>query len=289
MARIVRGDCRVQLPRARLARMQMSIDPEPIDSSPVSPAQAHLEEQALSRRWFYPYRLPSGRITPTSEGAAVDAIHHTRLRMLDAELARTFGDRCDGLTAIDLACHQGWFAAHLAQRGFASVLGVDARAEHIADATLMRDLLELRKLAYLQSDVHALGAGALGSHDLVLCFGLIYHLENPIGALRMARALCRKLCLIETQVAPGLAGWIDYGSHQYVRPLQGSFGVIDETAETHGPEASTTGICLVPSLDALLWILGKIGFDRVEVLPVPTDGYEQLLHHKRVMVAAWVD
>ena len=74
-----------------------------------------------------------------------------------------------------------------------------------------------------------------------------------------------------------------------MRPLQGSFGVIDETEETHGPEASTTGICLVPSLDALLWILPRIGFDRIEVLPVPHDGYEQLLHHKRVMVAARVD
>jgi hypothetical protein len=73
-----------------------------------------------------------------------------------------------------------------------------------------------------------------------------------------------------------------------VRPLKGSFGIIDETGETHGPEASTTGICLVPSLEALLWILQRIGFSRVEVLPVPADGYEQLVHHKRVMVAAWV-
>ena len=269
--------------------MQLPIDATRLDTAPAAASQAQLEEQALARRWFYPYQLPSGCITPTSEGAAIDAIHHTRLRMLEAELERGFGDRRDGLRAIDLACHQGWFAAHLAQRGFGSVLGVDARAEHIADATLMRDLLGLRKLAYLQSDVHTLDAVALGSHDLVLCFGLIYHLENPVGALRIARALCRRLCLIETQIAPGLGGWIDYGNHRYVRPLHGSFGVIDETAETHGPEASTTGICLVPSLDALLWILGKIGFSRIEVLPVPTDGYEQLLHHKRVMVAAWID
>jgi hypothetical protein len=269
--------------------MSMPTDIERADSAATPSAQTRMEEVALARRWFYPYRLPSGRILSTSDGPAIDAIHYTRQRMLDAELARSFGDRRDGLRAIDLACHQGWFAAHLAQRGFGSVLGVDARAGHIDDATLMRDLLGLDTLAYLQSDVHSLDAGALGMHDLVLCFGLIYHLENPVGALRIARALCRRLCLIETQIAPGLGGWIDYGSHQYVRPLQGSFGVIDETDETHGPEASTTGICLVPSIDALLWILRKIGFSRVDVLPVPHDGYEQLLHHKRAMVAAWVD
>jgi tRNA (mo5U34)-methyltransferase len=37
-----------------------------------------------------------------------------------------------------------------------------------------------------------------------------------------------------------------------------------------------------------LWILGKVGFSRVSVLPPPPDAYEQLLHHKRVMVAAQV-
>lgn len=248
-----------------------------------------LEQQALARSWFYPFRLPSGRTTPTYGKGELDAIHHTRTQMLDAALDRTFANGFDGLSAIDLACHQGWFSTHVAQRGFGSVLGVDARSEHVADAGLIRDLLGLRQLRFRQADVMTLDAGAVGSHDLVLCLGLIYHLENPVGALRVARALCRNLCLVETQIVPGQTGWVDYGSYRFVRPLKGSFGIIDETGETHGPEASTTGICLVPSIEALLWILGRIGFARVEVLPVPEDGYEQLVHHKRVMVAAWVD
>jgi hypothetical protein len=34
--------------------------------------------------------------------------------------------------------------------------------------------------------------------------------------------------------------------------------------------------------------LQKVGFSRVSVLPPPDDAYEQLRHHKRVMVAAQV-
>ena len=79
---------------------------------------------------------------------------------------------------------------------------------------------------------------------------------------------------------------LDYGHHTFVKPIIGSFAIVDETDETHGPETSTTGICLVPSLDALTWILRKVGFASVEVLPVPADGYEQLRFGKRVMVAA---
>ena len=246
------------------------------------------ETQALAKTWFYPFRLPSGRTTPTYGTGELDAIHHTRSAMLEALLASEFGGARGDLTAVDLACHQGWFSAQLAQAGFGRVTGIDARPEHIADATLMRDALHLPQIELVERDVHAVTAQEFGLHDLVLCFGLIYHLENPVGALRVARALTRKVCVVETQVVPGLTGWVDYGSYRFVRPLKGSFGIIDETEETHGPEASTTGICLVPSVEALVWIMQRIGFARVEVLPVPADGYEQLVHRKRVMVAGWV-
>jgi len=247
------------------------------------------ESRALAKSWFYPFTLPSGRTVASTHGGQLDSIHTTRTTMMRAAIAATFGDPLPaGLDAIDLACHQGWFSAKLHEHGFARVLGVDAREEHVADARLILEALGHERATVMQSDVHAIDTTALGTFDLVLCFGLIYHLEDPIGALRVARALCRGTCLIETQVAPGQSGWMDYGSYRFVRPIQGSFAIIDETDDTHGPEASTLGICLVPSLEALLWILHKVGFSRVEVLPVPADGYEQLVHHKRVMVAAHV-
>lgn len=248
-----------------------------------------LETRCLAKSWFYPFELPSGGIVPSYHGGELDAIHHTRTTMMQDAIASAFGTPLPAnLEAIDLASHQGWFSAKLHELGFARVIGVDARDEHVADARLMAETLGHSRTTFRQSDVHALRADDIGTFDLVLCFGLIYHLEDPIGALRVARALCRGTCLIETQVAPGQTGWLDYGSHRFVRPIQGSFAIIDETDDTHGPETSTLGICLVPSLDALVWILRKVGFSRVEVLPVPADGYEQLVHHKRVMIAAHI-
>ncbi len=264
----------------------LNLAASPFDEFPMS----NLEAQALAKTWFYPYRLPSGNITPTYGSGELDAIHHTRTQMLDALLAREFQGARGGLSAFDMACHQGWFSMHLAQTGFGRVVGVDARSEHVADSKLIRDALGLSNtVELLQHDVHTLDPETLGSFDVCLCFGLIYHLENPVGALRMARALTKKVCIVETQVVPGLTGWVDYGSYRFVRPLKGSFGIIDETEETHGPEASTTGICLVPSIEALCWIMDRLGFSRIEILPVPEDGYEQLVHRKRVMVAGFVE
>jgi tRNA (mo5U34)-methyltransferase len=247
-----------------------------------------IEQRILDKTWFYRFTLPSGRVTSTYDDGALDLIHDTRLAMLQQVVDGHFGGSLAGRNAVDIACHQGWFATKLAGWNAEDVLAVDARAEHVADTTLIRDALQLSKLRVEQSDVHALDPARTGRFDLVLMLGLIYHLENPVGALRQARALCRDACVVETQVVPGLSGMVDYGSYRFVRPLKGSFGIIDETDDTHGPEASTTGICLVPSVEALLWIMRKIGFARVDLLPPPADAYEQLLHGKRVMVVGYV-
>ncbi len=249
-------------------------------------AMHDLAARAMAREWFYPYVLPDGRSLPSSHDGRVDAIHTTRSRMLDAWLARELAGDRGKLRALDVACHQGYFAIQLARAGLGRVDAADVRQEHIDDVDLLRQIYALDNLHTQRCDVFAMPDSA--SHDLVLMFGLLYHLENPVGALRKARALTRDACLIETQVVPHLSGMVDWGSYDYVRPLKGCFGIIDELGETHAPEASVTGICLAPSTEGLLWLLRAVGFSHAEVLPVPDDGYEQLRHGKRVMVAARV-
>lgn len=247
-----------------------------------------LIEQAHSREWFYSYELPDGSSTPTYHGTDIQAIHDTRWQMLESCLSKYLGPGKSGLSALDLASHQGWFAHNMARAGFNRVEGVDARQSHVDDSTLIARIFEMEHLKFRQGDIHEQSPDELGKFDVVLMLGLLYHLENPVGALRICRALCKQLCVIETQIVPGMTGFVDYGSYQYVRPLKGSFGIIDETDDTHGPEASITGVCLVPSLDALMWLLKAVGFSDAEVLQPPEGAYEQLRYNKRVMVAARV-
>ena len=247
-----------------------------------------LDKQLFEREWFYPFELPDGRTTPTYGGGKLDAIHATRLAMIDDVLGREFGSDLTGRTAVDLACHQGWFSVQLARRG-ADVLGIDARESHVSDSNLIAGALGLSSFQARQSDVHALDTAGMGRFDIVLMLGLIYHLENPIGAIRVAHALTGRVCLLETQVVPHLSGPVDWGNYTFVKDLKGCFGIIDETDETHGPEASTLGICLAPSTQGLLWVMRKVGFDRVALIEPPPDAYEQHRFGKRVMVAGFRD
>lgn len=247
-----------------------------------------LESRVLAKEWFYQYTLPSGRRTKSYGEGELDAIHDTRIAMLDDELGRAFPAGLAGKTAVDLACHQGYFTMALAERGAARVTGIDARDDHVADARLIAEAKALSNVAIVQSDVHHLPYDTLGTHDLVLCFGLIYHLEDPVGALRAAKRLCQGTCIVETQVVPNLSGPVDWGSYRFVKPLKGVFGIIDETYELHGPEMSITGVCLAPSVEGLLWIMEAIGFKDVHLVKPPDGAYEQHRYGKRVMVAGRV-
>ncbi|MBL8513209.1 MAG: methyltransferase domain-containing protein [Betaproteobacteria bacterium] len=254
---------------------------KPIDEKRL--AEAH------SRQWFYEFELPDGSQTKSYLPPGVEKVHDTRREMLDSVLDAELGSECSNLTAVDLACHQGWFALQLARRGFRRVLCVDERESHLDDTRLMAELAEARNIDLQRCDLEDATVADIGVHDVTLMLGLLYHLENPVRALRLARAVTRKILVIETQVVPHMGGMVDWGSYLFRRPLMGVFGVIDETGETHANEASARGICLAPSIETLEWMLRRVGFADVRIVPVPEGGYEQLTGKKRVMMLARVE
>jgi tRNA (mo5U34)-methyltransferase len=248
-----------------------------------------LLDAVRARPWFYEFDLPDGTRTVPDLPPGVEKVHTTRRTMLDAALDARFGAGLSSLDAVDLACHQGWFSMHLAARGVRSVLGVDARASHLEDAALMARVLGVQGFETRLADLEDARAGDFGTYDITLMMGLLYHLENPVRVLRLARAITRKTLFVESQVVPHMSGVVDWGGYMYQRHLVGTFGVVDETGEGHGPQTGVHGICLAPSIETLAWLLGRVGFARVERLVPPRDGYEQLVGQKRVMFAAHVE
>ena len=252
-------------------------------------ADAATLDRIRSRDWFYEFALPDGTRTRSHLPPGVEKIHDTRLALLEQALDSAVGADCSQLSAVDLACHQGWFSMHLARRNFRAIVGVDGREEHLADARLMADVLGVRSFTTRKLDLEDAHAAEVGVHDVTLMLGLLYHLENPVRVLRLARAVTRRILVIESQVVPHMSGIVDWGSWRFQRHMVGAFGIIDETEETHASEASVHGICLAPSIQTLEWLLKRVGFKRVERLLPPADGYEQLVAHKRAMFAAHVD
>lgn len=99
-------------------------------------------------------------------------------------------------SAVDIGCGVGDFSKLLSELGF-RVVGVDGRGENIAEAKK-----RYPGINFVTGNAEDLVTSQMGSFDLVLCFGLLYHLENPFRAIRNLRSLTGQVLLIESMCAP---------------------------------------------------------------------------------------
>ena len=99
-------------------------------------------------------------------------------------------------TALDLGCGLGHYAKILHEYGF-DVLAVDGRAENIEEARR-----RFPHLKFQVADAEDPALARLGKFDLVFCFGLLYHLENPLRVVRSIAELTSQITLIEGIVYP---------------------------------------------------------------------------------------
>ena len=74
-----------------------------------------LERDILQRTWFYRFKLPSGAVTRSYDDGVLDAIHETRLAMMDRALAAHLPQGLTQVDALHLAYHQGYFSTVLSR------------------------------------------------------------------------------------------------------------------------------------------------------------------------------
>lgn len=233
------------------------------------------------RTWFYEFDLPDGTLTRSDIPPSVLPIHTSRREKLRQTIIDRIPD-ASNLTALDLASHEGYYTIELAKH-FKSVLGLEIRQESLDAARLITHALNINNVEFRQTDLQKTGFDAGLSADFVVCYGLLYHLENPIHTIRLASQLARKHILIETQVYPHeVSGLLEDGHYLWQRPIEGVFALTADYSQAR--EGGSTDIALVPSLNALVSLLRTFGFKEIHVLPRQQGDYEQFARGSRVIV-----
>jgi SAM-dependent methyltransferase len=97
-----------------------------------------------------------------------------------------------GKRVLDIGCGVGHLGARLAEMG-ANVVCVDGREGNIASLRTRYPQLEAHV-----GNVEAEDLSRLGRFNIVFCYGLLYHLENPLQSLRNMADLCDEMLLLET-------------------------------------------------------------------------------------------
>ena len=155
---------------------------------------------------------------------------------------------------LDIACNSGFWSIQCALLG-AQVVGFDSRPELIDQANLVKSIVGVHNVDYQVLDFWDMSQQTLGgTFDIVLMLGILYHLPEPIEALKLARAMARTHILLDTSV---------YRSHDSLVKL-----VWEEPFDIRA--ASKAGVVAGPSKGAIDLILRHIGAADWFEIPVST-------------------
>ncbi len=111
------------------------------------------------------------------------------------------GGAVEGLRILDLACLEGLYAIEFA-RHKAKCVGIEGREANIEKARFAKQVLSLENLEFVQDDARNLSAEKYGHFDVVLCLGLLYHLDAPdvFSFVEKLSEVCRRICIVDTRI-----------------------------------------------------------------------------------------
>jgi 2-polyprenyl-3-methyl-5-hydroxy-6-metoxy-1,4-benzoquinol methylase len=173
-------------------------------TSPPDATDAEARDE-LARRlaavpyWYHRIALPFGLKTPGWAPLAPEAY--------------PLPDRLDGLRVLDVGAWDGYWTFEALARGACEVVALDDLSDRLgflSDAAprswdgfeLCREALGLgaERCRRVDGNVYDVDEASLGRFDVVLCFGVLYHLRHPLLALDRLAAVCDGDLLVESAI-----------------------------------------------------------------------------------------
>ena len=139
-----------------------------------------------------------------------------RLRRIVQVAADLVGKPLSEARVLDLACLEGHYGIEFAMHG-ATVLGIEIRESNIIKARYAQQELGLKTINFIRDDVRNLSRTKLGGFDIVICSGILYHLDVPhvFDFVRNMYEISDRLVVIDTQVALNGRVNVSYGGRTY--------------------------------------------------------------------------
>ena len=208
--------------------------------------------------WFFPVEIDGIKVIPGIGSHVPSTVleNATRCRtsLLIDEVAKRFDLR--GKSVLELACNCGYWSAQYAGLGATRVVGVEGRDKYLQQAKLYwgsNRFLPQSSWEFVKGNVADIdvweGLRAKGPFDLVLCAGILYHVQNYEDILSWAAGVTRSILIVDTRVEDA------------------EEELINEPGELHFNAIEETRTKVVPNRSKLMSVISSLGFD-AEVLPV---------------------
>lgn len=125
-------------------------------------------------------------------------------------------DDLTGKRVLDIGCAEGFFSFEAERRGAREVIGIDSFPDSVRRFNIVKAARQSNANAFLMN-VYDLEPKRLGTFDVVLFYGVFYHLKHPQLALERIRSVCTGELRFQTYMheEPSVRGtpWARYFPH----------------------------------------------------------------------------
>jgi tRNA (mo5U34)-methyltransferase len=128
--------------------------------------------------WFHRIELAPGLVTPGWNDPIETKVPYFRLP-----------DDMTGMRVLDVGCSEGFFSFEAERRGASEVVAIDSAPDSIRRFNICRAALGSSVQGYL-TNVYDLSPRTFGTFDLVMFYGVLYHLRHPLLALEKVFEVC---------------------------------------------------------------------------------------------------
>ena len=104
-----------------------------------------------------------------------------------------------GKRVLDIGAWNGCFSFECERREASEVVAYSLENPNESGFNRLKEILN-SKVSYVQGSVYSLSPDTLGKFDLILFFGVLYHLRYPLLAIDRIRTVCEGTVLTETHI-----------------------------------------------------------------------------------------
>jgi tRNA (mo5U34)-methyltransferase len=168
------------------------------------------QELVKTRHWKHTFELIPGVVTPgdwglTDSGKQLDDIYKVPKDLT-------------GLRALDIGALDGVHSFELERRG-ASVTAFDLQDPDVTGFNVAKRIIGSR-VEYIQGTVYELSSCVKRRYDIVLFFGVWYHLKNPVRAFEEVAAALEPNGTLYAE-GEGLMDYVEVGGQPGSEDMQG--------------------------------------------------------------------
>jgi hypothetical protein len=179
------------------------------------------------------------------------------------------------MSIVDIGCYDGYILQQLTDLPFKKMVGIEPRQKNIDKGKGIRKVLGIKeKIQFKRNTLEGLGNEKF---DIVMCIGVLHHVESISVAINKLDSICNKMMILENLCIPSVhitdKFKTDIEMKDVIYKTENLCGITGQKFESsyYDGSAASTSVISIPSIETMMMHLSSLGHTKFAVAASPED------------------